>query len=138
VADKNINEEMRKRAFDETTWLGIVTPNEMGRLIESIEKGTAASKEACDELKRIMRAQQSGTRKIPHWLTVPVAHKTGETAGVTNDVGMIYARSGPIIISFYTIGYTGNAGEADDRLGYVSRLIVEYFDGAGAGGRRGQ
>ncbi|MHB1207558.1 MAG: serine hydrolase [Rhodospirillaceae bacterium] len=129
VADKNINEEMKKRAFDETTWLGIVTPNEMGRLVEGIEKGTIASKAACEEMKRIMRAQQSGSRKIPHYLSVPVAHKTGETNGVTNDVGMIYARSGPIIIAFYTIGYTGLAADADDRLGHVARLIVEYFDG---------
>jgi beta-lactamase class A len=129
VADKNINAEMGKRAFDETTWLGIVTPNEMGRLIEGIEKGTIASAAACDEMKRIMRAQQAGTRKIPHYLSVPVAHKTGETTGVTNDVGMIYAHSGPIIIAFYTIGYTGLAADADDRLGHVARLIVEYFDG---------
>ncbi len=137
VADKKINDEMRKRAMDETTWLGVVTPNDMGRLIEGIEKGTIASKEACEELKRMMRAQQSGSRKIPHWLSVPVAHKTGETGGVTNDVGMIYARSGPIIIAFYTIGYEGLAADADDRLGHVARLIVEYFDGAGEGRRGG-
>ena len=137
VADKNINAEMRKRAMDETTWLGIVSPNEMGRLIEGIEKGTIASKEACEEIKRMMRGQQAGTRKIPHWLSVPVAHKTGETGGVTNDVGMIYARSGPIIIAFYTIGYEGLAADADDRLGHVARLIVEYFDGPADGGRQG-
>ena len=129
VADKNINAEMTKRQTDETTWLGIVSPNEMGRLVEGIEKGTIASKEACEEMKRMMRAQQSGSRKIPHYLSVPVAHKTGETSGVTNDVGMIYAHSGPIIIAFYTIGYTGLAADADDRLGHVAQLIVEYFDG---------
>jgi beta-lactamase class A len=124
------NEQMRKRAMMEDTWLGIVTPAEMGKLIEGIEKHTIASKESCDEMLKIMRAQQSGTRKLPHWLTVPVAHKTGETAGVTNDVGVIYTHSGPVVVAAYTIGYTGNTGEADDRLGQAARLIVEYFDGA--------
>jgi hypothetical protein len=81
-------------------------------------------------MKRIMLAQQAGTRKIPHWLTVPVGHKTGEGPGVTNDVGMIYARSGPIVVAFYTMGYSGTQAEADDRIGHVARLIVEYFDGA--------
>lgn len=129
VAEQDIAGTMRKRASDEQTWLGIVTPAEMGRLLETIENETAASPEACAEMKRIMRAQLSGARKMRHWLTVPIAHKTGETTGVTNDVGMIYARSGPIIVAFYTMGYEGNVGEADDRLGHVARLIVAYFDG---------
>lgn len=129
AAANNVNEKMRERALMEGTWLGIVTPAEMGRLLEGIERDTIASKESCEEMKRIMRGQLSGTRKIPHFLSVPVAHKTGETAGVTNDVGMIYAKSGPIIMAIYTIGYSGLAGEADERLGQVARMVVEYFDG---------
>ncbi|MHB1204325.1 MAG: serine hydrolase [Rhodospirillaceae bacterium] len=129
VSEKRVSDEMLKRRTDEKYWLASVSPADMGRMLEGIEKGTIASKEACAEMIRIMRAQQAGTRKIPHWLSVPVAHKTGEVGGVTNDVGMIYAKSGPIIISFYSMGYTGLAADADDRLGAVARLIVEYFDG---------
>ncbi len=110
-------------------WLAIVTPAKMGKLVEGIETCTLASKPSCDEMKRMMRAQQAGTRKIPHWLSVPVAHKTGENNGVTNDIGMIYAKSGTIVMSIYTNGYTGLTGDADDRLGAVARLVVEYFDG---------
>ncbi|MGZ7008404.1 MAG: serine hydrolase, partial [Ilumatobacteraceae bacterium] len=99
-----------------------------------IEKDTIASKAATEEMKRAMRGQQAGTRKVPHFLSVPVAHQTGEVGGVTNDVGMIYAKSGPIVFAFYTFGYTGLASEADDRLGAVARLIVEYFDGPGSAG----
>jgi beta-lactamase class A len=120
---------MLKRRTEEKYWLAGVSPAEMGKMLEGIEKDTIASKEACEEMKRIMRAQQAGTRKIPHWLSVPVAHKTGEVGGVTNDVGMIYAKSGTILIAFYSMGYTGLAADADDRLGAVARLIVEYFDG---------
>jgi hypothetical protein len=79
---------------------------------------------------RILRGQKSGELKIPHYLQVPVGHKTGETGGVTNDVGIIYAHSGPIIISFYNMDLTGPRAETEDGMGRVARLIVEYFDGA--------
>jgi beta-lactamase class A len=110
-------------------WFGWATPNEMGRLIEGIEAGTVASKESCAEMKRIMLAQQAGTMKVPHYLTVPVAHKTGETGTVTNDVGMIYARSGTIIISFFNMDLSGPRAETEDGMGRVARLVVDYFDG---------
>jgi len=120
---------IRKRSPDETSWLGIMTPRESGRMMEAIELGTAASKGACDEMKRILRAQQAGTRKIPHWLSVPVGHKTGETVGVTNDFGIVYARTGPIVIASYNMDMEGLAADGDDRIGAVSRLAVEYFEG---------
>ncbi len=130
VSQKKVADEMMRRRQDEKYWLAMVSPAEMGRFLEGIEKNTIASKEACEEMKRIMLRQQAGTRKIPHWLTVPVAHKTGEVGGVSNDVGMIYAKSGPIVMAFYTLGYTGLAADADDNLGRVARMVVEYFDGA--------
>jgi beta-lactamase class A len=110
-------------------WFGWATPKEMGRLLEGIERGTVASKQSCDEMKRIMRGQQAGDLKIRHYLTVPVAHKTGETGTVTNDVGMIYARSGTIIISFFNMNLAGPRAETEDGMGKVARLVVDYFDG---------
>lgn len=112
------------------SWFGAASPREMGRLLESIELCSIASTSSCDEMRRIMLGQKSGALKIPHYLQVPVGHKTGETSGVTNDVGMIYSRSGPIIISFYNMNVVGPRAYTEDRMGQVSRLIVEYFDGA--------
>lgn len=130
-AAAHINEKMNRLYIDdENYWLGVVTPREIGRMLEGIEKGTIASRASCDEMKRILRAQQSGARRIPHYLTVPVAHKTGDLAVVANDVGIVYAKSGPIVISFFTLGITGPYAETEDRIGQVSRLIVEFFDGA--------
>ncbi len=129
-ARERLNDRMNQFYIkDEAYWLGVVTPSEIGRMLEGIEKGTIASKASCDEMKRIMRGQQSGARRIPHYLTVPVAHKTGDLAVVANDVGMVYAKSGTIVISFFTLGITGVYAETEDRIGEVSRLIVEYFDG---------
>ncbi len=127
---RHLNDEVNQLYItDENYWLGVITPAEVGRMLEGIEKGTIAAKTSCDEMKRIMRAQQSGARRIPHYLTVPVAHKTGDLGVVANDAGMVYARSGTIIISFCTLGITGVYAETEDRIGQISRLIVEYFDG---------
>lgn len=129
-AKRRLNDEVNKLYVEnEAYWLGVITPTEIGRMLEGIENGTIASKASCDEMKRMMRGQQSGARRIPHFITAPVAHKTGDLGVVANDVGMVYARSGTIIISFCTLGITGPYAETEDRIGRVSQLIVEYFDG---------
>ena len=80
---------------------------------------------------RMMRAQQSGARRLPHFLSVPVGHKTGDFPPVlANDVGVVYAKSGPIVIAVFANAIVGSYGEAEDRIGRIAQLIVEYFDGA--------
>jgi hypothetical protein len=70
-------------------------------------------------------------RRIPHYLTLPVAHKTGDGTSVANDVAIVYAQSGPIVISFFTMGMMGIRGpyaEAEDQMGRIVQKIVDYFD----------
>ena len=131
----NANE---KTNGDRGYWLGAMTPRATGRLIESIQKcsdGTAtvpaiAAQKSCADMIRMMRAQQSGARRLPHFLNVPVGHKTGDFPPVlANDVGVVYARSGPIVIAFFANAIEGSYGEAEDREGRIAQLIVEYFDG---------
>jgi beta-lactamase class A len=127
-----------KTNADRTYWLGSMTPRGTGRLIEAIQRcadGSApspaiAAKKSCEDMIRMMRAQQSGARRLPHFLSVPVAHKTGDFPPVlANDVGVIFARSGPIVVSFFTNAIEGPYAETEDRIGRVAQLIVEYFDG---------
>jgi beta-lactamase class A len=115
---------------DQNTWLGALSPADIGRLLEGINKGTIASKTACDDMQRIMRGQLSGARRLPHFLNVPVGHKTGDLGTVANDVGIIYARSGPIVISVFTQNIIGPYAEDEDRIGTLARLVVDYFDGS--------
>ena len=128
-----------KTNTDRGYWLGSMTPRGTGRLLEAIQRcndGTAASpaiatQKSCADMVRMMRAQQAGSRRLPHFLNVPVAHKTGDFPPVlANDVGIVFARSGPIVISFFTNAIEGSYGEAEDRIGRVAQLIVGYFDGA--------
>jgi len=120
----------RRMETDQSFWLGAMSPRDTGRMLEAIEKDTAASKESCGEMKRILRGQLSGARRIPHFLNVGVGHKTGDfPPAVANDVGMIYGRNGPIVIAFFVQNNTGPYAETEDRMGIVSRMITDYFDG---------
>jgi beta-lactamase class A len=114
---------------DRSYWLGDMNPRETGRMLEAIERGTIASKASCEAMTMIMRRQQAGTRRIPHFLDVPVAHKTGDSAVIANDVGLVYSRSGTIVVAFFVNGVSGPYAETEDRIGHVARLIVDYFDG---------
>jgi hypothetical protein len=114
---------------DHAYWLGEITPKGVGLILEAIEKKTIASAESCDAMLRMMRAQLAGSRRLNHFITVPVAHKTGDFAPVlANDVGIIYARSGPIVVSFLGNAITGNYGEAEDHIGRFGQQLLEYFD----------
>jgi beta-lactamase class A len=114
---------------DHSYWLGEITPKGVGLILEAIEKKTIASPGSCDAMLRMMRAQLAGSRRLNHFITVPVAHKTGDFAPVlANDVGIIYARSGPIVVTFLTNAITGNYGEAEDRIGRFGQQLLELFD----------
>jgi beta-lactamase class A len=126
---KPTDDRNAKTNSDPAYWLGAITPRGVGLMLEAIEKKTIASASACEAMLRMMRAQQAGSRRLNHFLTVPVAHKTGDFAPVlANDVGIIYARSGPIVVSFLGNAITGNYGEAEDRIGRFAQQLVELFD----------
>ena len=129
-----------KTFADHAYWLGAMTPRATGRLLEAIQRcndGSAkpaiATRPRCADMMRMLRAQQSGARRLPHFLSVPVAHKTGDFPPVlANDVGVIFARSGPIVVSFFSNEIVGSYGEAEDAIGQMARRIVDYFDPAPA------
>ena len=118
-----------KTNADRTYWLGEISPRSVGLMLEAIEKKTIASAASCEAMLRMLRAQQAGQRRLNHYLSVPVAHKTGDFPPVlANDVGIIYARSGPIVVSYLGNAITGNYGDAEDRIGRFAQQLVEYFD----------
>ena len=129
---KPADDRNAKTNSDQSYWLGEITPKGVGLMLEAIEKKTIASTASCEAMLRMMRAQQAGQRRLNHYLStagVPVAHKTGDFPPVlANDVGIIYARSGPIVVSYLGNAITGNYGEAEDRIGRFAQQLVEYFD----------
>jgi beta-lactamase class A len=126
---KPTDDRNAKTNADRAYWLGEITPRSVGLMLEAIEKKTIASPASCDAMLRMMRGQQAGARRLNHFISVPVAHKTGDFPPVlANDVGIIYARSGPIVVSYLGNAITGNYGEAEDRIGRFAQQLVEYFD----------
>lgn len=128
-ATRRVLGEARNRltVTDRAFWLGAMTPRETGRLLEGIERGTLASPAATAAMQTALRRQQAGARRIPHYLTVPVGHKTGDSPVIANDVGMVYAPQGTLIMAFFTNGVTGLYPETEDRIGRTAQKVVEYF-----------
>lgn len=110
-------------------WLGVMNPRETGRILEDIQLGRLGSDKSTKEMLRMLRSQKSGASRLPHYVNVPVAHKTGDLSDVANDVGIIYAHNGPIVMAVFTSEITGNYGELEDLIGRLAQRIVGYFDG---------
>ena len=126
---KPTDDRNAKTNADRSYWLGEISPKSVGLMLEAIEKKTIASAASCEAMLRMLRAQQAGQRRLNHYLSVPVAHKTGDFPPVlANDVGIIYARSGPIVVSYLGNAITGNYGDAEDRIGRFAQQLVELFD----------
>ena len=77
-----------------------ICPREMAELLEKIYRGTLVSGEASRFMEETLLLQQIN-HKIPGSLNdaVPVAHKTGEDDGISNDVGIVYTRE-PFVVAF--------------------------------------
>ena len=77
-----------------------ICPQEIGMLLEGLYKETFVSPAVCREALEVLQLQQ-----VDHKLNgklcgeVPVAHKTGEDDGISNDVGIVYAKQ-PFVICF--------------------------------------
>lgn len=122
-------DRIAKTNGDRAYWLGEISPGSVGRMLEAIEEKTIASAAACTEMLRMLRAQQAGQRRLNHYLSVPVAHKTGDFPPVlANDVGIIYLRSGAVVVSFLANAITGNYGEAEDRIARFAQQLAELLD----------
>jgi hypothetical protein len=114
---------------NQALWLGSMTPRDTARLLEDIQRGRAASPYSTGEMLNALRRQQLGARRLPHFVSVPVAHKTGDGGTIANDAGILYTRSGPVVVAVFANGVEGSYAEAEDRIGRIGQLIVEYFDG---------
>ena len=111
-------------------YFGRMTPREAGRMMEGIERATLASAVSSSEMKQALLRQQLGKLMLPHFVECPVAHKTGENPPWdANAVGVIYARSGPILVAAFANDLGGNCNEEMDRIGRIARVVVQYFDG---------
>ena len=76
-----------------------ICPKEMGMLLEQLYRGTFVNPEVSRYALDILLDQQIGHKLEGKLKEADVAHKTGEDSGLSNDVGIVFARE-PFVICF--------------------------------------
>jgi beta-lactamase class A len=103
------------------------TARDRGVLLEAIERGTAASRRACDTMLAILSRQEFND-EIPAGLPpgTRVAHKTGSITAVRHDAAIVYPQGKP---PYVLVVLTRNI--PDERVARVliadlSRLVYQH------------
>ena len=121
----------RMTAFvtDPNKWLGRTTARETSRLLEQLERGQLAGRRVTEEMRGILRRQFYATR-LPARLRgrVAIGHKTGDWPPyLANDVGIMYAPSGPIVISAFAMDNRGSYDRVEAAIARVAELVFEAW-----------
>ncbi len=100
-----------------------IVPAEIGGLLERIARRQFVSEAVSAEMEALLKKQQI-KHKLQGYLPrgTPVAHKTGEDAGITNDVGVIFARE-PFVLCFASNGTDVPAAER-----CLRQLALDLFE----------
>lgn len=117
--------ESRERGIDNE-----ITPRETTELLAGIERGTAAATPEGNKAVLDVLLGQEHRSRMPALLPegIRVAHKTGSLVEVSHDAGIIYAPSGPIVLTVLTKGITdGDASQA--AIQKVALAVFEAWGG---------
>ncbi len=118
-------------AEDSTYWLGSMTARETGRILEDLETGKLADSTGTAEMLDMLR-QQFYSSRLPQRLQfkATIGHKTGDIPPVLgNDVGIIYAPSGPIVIAVFTNLNRGDFFNVEAAIGNIAKDIASEWGG---------
>jgi beta-lactamase class A len=166
VGRENVNRRLRSLGFRLTTsirpiarskegdqspelkpfGIGRTTAREMAGIVESIDRCDVGDPKLCARAIDIME-HQFWRNCIPHYLedtdttevASHVANKTGSLDHVRNDVGIVYTKDGPIVISAFTYENADTSwapeNEAELLIAKMAKTIVDGWapDGLGAG-----
>lgn len=120
--------------------LGKTTAREMAEILESIERCDLGDKPLCAKMIDIMKNQQDRAG-IPRFLetadstveTSAIANKTGAEDDVRNDVGIVYTKHGPIVISAFTYDNKDQSWTVDNSaqilIGKLAKTVVDAWAG---------
>jgi beta-lactamase class A len=125
--------------------IGRTTAREMAGILEAIDRCDLGDRKHCAKAVDILE-HQFWRNGIPHYLedadttevASHVANKTGSLDHVRNDVGIVYTRNGPIVISVFTYDNADTSwtpeNEAELLIARMAKTIVDGWapDGLGA------
>jgi beta-lactamase class A len=128
------DEEAQNRAFafvgDPTEWLGRTTAREMAHLLEQIVEGRLASPTSTAAMERALQQQFYSTR-LPRLIEdrVVIGHKTGDWGPIAgNDVGILYSRSGPIVIALFITHNRGPFAKLEAIHGVIAEILLDHWE----------
>ena len=124
--------------------IGRTTAREMAKIMESIERCDLGDPALCKKMIGMFE-NQFWRNSIPHYLEdvdtteVPshIANKTGSLDEVRNDVGIVFTKDGPIVISAFTYDNKDQTwtpeNEAELLIARLAKVIVEGWAPHGLG-----
>src|SRR5438270_3584595 len=123
--------------------LGKTTAREMGVIMESVERCEVGDQKLCAKMIDIMKGQQY-RNMIPHYIEAEIdtsetpsaiADKVGELDAVRNDVGVVYTKTGPIVISIFTYNNKDQRwifeNEGELLIAHMAKAIVDAWSPKG-------
>ncbi len=122
ISDRNL--EFEKDPRDQST------PKAMLELLLAIDSGKVLSKESREFLLATMSRTRTGSGRLKGLLPkgTPVAHKTGTTGGVANDVGYITLPDGRrFAIAVFTKSSTTSEADRDRAIAEISRSLYDFY-----------
>ena len=164
VGRENVNKRLRALGFQLTTsvrpigrptegdqspelkpfGIGRTTAREMARVLESIDRCDLGDRALCARMIDILE-HQFWRNCIPHYLedadttevASHVANKTGSLNQVRNDVGLVYTKDGPIVISAFTYDNADTSwtpeNEGELLIARMARTVVNGWAPDGLG-----
>jgi beta-lactamase class A len=84
--------------------IGKSSPLDMATMLERIERGEIVSADASKEMIAVLKRNQDNTGIARRLNGIPVAHKTGALDALRADVGIVYAKTGRIVMAIYVDG----------------------------------
>ena len=130
-SDTGAARRMAALVADPSKWLGRTTARESSRLLEQLERGELAGRRATEEMRGILR-RQFYTSRLPSRIRgrAAIGHKTGDWPPyLANDVGIVYAPSGAIVMSAFAADNRGPYADLERAIGRVAELVFDAWGG---------
>jgi len=113
------------------------TPREMMTFFADLYQGKVLDKALTDDYFKIFGTTKPGyiPRLIPEG--VRIANKSGELAGIRNDIGVVFVPNRPFIIVVMT-AYLEQERDGNDAIAKIASAAYEYFDRVGRSSEHGR
>ena len=125
--------ELDRFDAEDKTPFGLASTRDIGRLLEEIARGKAASPASCREMLHILRLQQMRTR-IPKYIgDAEIGHKTGDFPPyIANDAGIVQSPEANFVIVVFDDHYHGIYANLEDAVARIAQQAWLYFSYRGA------